>query len=321
MTCFGMITTRNSAFYTGPALESFFRCTELGPDDRFVLIDNDGDYALPDGFPRVELVRPEAPRGFAANVNDILRRALAMRTDAAVLNNDIVFTPGWWPPLTERQDAVVLPMCNQQVQYTIDDRVVFRAALDWDDYAGNEAALLAAADYHRVHTPPGTCRDELRVSLYCFRVPLPVLDRIGLFDESFGRGGGEDSDYILRARLAGYAVVWAGGSFVLHFAGKSTLAQRRAADRDRRARGALRRAVPGQMGPRPGRPVPVRRGAGGGDRTARPRRGLRRPRLPPHGGRLPGAPGGGLRGRSGGRPPKAATAARRPARRRAPARP
>jgi GT2 family glycosyltransferase len=222
MTCFGMITTRNSAFYTGPALESFFRCTEFGPDDRFVLIDNDGDYVLPDGFPRVELVRPAAPRGFAANVNDILRRALEMRTDAAVLNNDIVFTPGWWLPLTERQDAVVLPMCNQQVQYTIGDRVVFRAALDWDDYAGNETALLAAADYHRVHTPPGTYRDELRVSLYCFRVPLPVLDRIGLFDESFGRGGGEDSDYILRARLAGYGVVWGGGSFVLHFAGKST---------------------------------------------------------------------------------------------------
>lgn len=216
-----MVTTRNSAAYTLPALDSFFRRTELKPDDRFFLIDNDGDFAVPERFARVEVIRPARPRSFAANVNDVLRRAGEARTDLAFLNNDIIFTPDWWPPLTVRDDALTLPTCNQNFQYAIED-FALRASLTLDDYDGRERHLLAAVDFHRGRMLPGALFDELRVNFYCFRLPPAVYDRVGLFDEAYGPGGAEDCDYNLRVRLAGFPVLFVGASYVLHFVGKST---------------------------------------------------------------------------------------------------
>lgn len=216
-----MVTTRNSAAYTLPALDSFFRRTELQPDDRFFLIDNDGDFAVPERFARVEVIRPSRPRSFAANVNDVLRRAGEARTDLAFLNNDIIFTPDWWPPLTVRDDALTLPTCNQNFQYAIED-LALGFSLTLDDYGGRERYLLAAVDFHRNRMPSGLAFNELRANFYCFRLPPAVYDRVGLFDETYGTGGAEDCDYNLRVRLAGFPVLFIAASYVLHFVGKST---------------------------------------------------------------------------------------------------
>lgn len=221
MTYFGMVTTSKSAAYTLPALDSFFRRTGMKPGDRFLLIDNDGDFALPEGFPQVELIRPSRPRSFAANANDVIRRAGEAGADVAFLNNDIIFTPDWWPPLTGRDDALTLPTCNQNFQYAVEG-LALKASLTLDDYAGREEHLLAAVDFHKSRMAPGVVFDEMRVNFYCFRLPHPVYSRVGLFDESYGTGGAEDCDYSLRTRLAGFPVLFVGGSYVLHFVGKST---------------------------------------------------------------------------------------------------
>ena len=39
---FAMVTLKSSNFYTGYALQSFFKYTEIDDDDEFLLIDNDG---------------------------------------------------------------------------------------------------------------------------------------------------------------------------------------------------------------------------------------------------------------------------------------
>jgi GT2 family glycosyltransferase len=57
---------------------------------------------------------------------------------------------------------------------------------------------------------------------YCFRLPRRVYATIGRFDEGFGRGGGEDVDYRVRAYLAGFETYLALESYILHFQGKST---------------------------------------------------------------------------------------------------
>ena len=96
----GMVTTRPSHAYTACALASFFQTTPFGADDRFVLIDNDGTYGPPpDAWPQVTYLANPVPYGFAANVNQVLRLARACGADLFFLNNDLIFTPGWFAPL------------------------------------------------------------------------------------------------------------------------------------------------------------------------------------------------------------------------------
>jgi len=57
---------------------------------------------------------------------------------------------------------------------------------------------------------------------FCFKVPYQVLNDVGYFDKSFGKGGGEDIDYRIRCAIKGYEVNFLLDSYLLHFHGKST---------------------------------------------------------------------------------------------------
>jgi GT2 family glycosyltransferase len=222
MTCFGMVTTSRSGRYTVPALESFLRNTELMPWDRLLLIDNDGDFELPPSLSRVELIRNKQPLSFAANVNHVIRQAVEQRDDVVFLNNDMIFTRGWLVPMRGSEETILTPMCNQHVVYQRDG-LNLQTTMIWEDFVGREGALEAIAEAHR--TNPQFCERSwrpLRISFYCFRLPYSVHAAIGLFDEGFGPGGGEDVDYRLRALVAGFDVAVAMESYVLHFMGKST---------------------------------------------------------------------------------------------------
>lgn len=95
-------------------------------------------------------------------------------------------------------------------------------SLKYSDFKGYEEHLIAAAEHHRERMKSGVLFDELRANFFCFRVPLPVLEKVGYFDETYGTGGAEDCDYNLRLKLAGVPVVFVGESYILHFVGKST---------------------------------------------------------------------------------------------------
>ena len=51
---------------------------------------------------------------------------------------------------------------------------------------------------------------------YCMLIKREVLDKIGYFDERFGLGGFDDTDYSMRAHLAGYRCVCVYTSYVFH---------------------------------------------------------------------------------------------------------
>ena len=222
MICFGMVTTARSRHYTGPALASFFRHTVMATDDRFLLIDNDGDFEMPDGFSRVELIRRDRPRRFASNVNFAIEQASHSNADVVFLNNDIVFTPGWLAPLMNGNTAILVPISNQQVPYQRGG-LNLHFTMDWVDYAGREDELSAIVKDHQAN--PQFCGryvSVLHLSFFCFRLPRQIYGAVGLFDEGFGIGGGEDIDYRIRAHLAGFGVGMAAESYLLHFMGKST---------------------------------------------------------------------------------------------------
>lgn len=229
---FGMVTTRPSTAYTMPALASFFRNTALQPDDRFFLIDNDGAFATEklSAFREVTVLRNPAPLGFAENVNQILRQACTAKASLVFLNNDIIFTKGWFEPLRSESQVLISPLSNREVQYAASVHVIktkhianlFACSMEMklEQYLGNEAALEAIAEGHRRIA-------QGRISLYvvpffAIKIPYAVIESVGCFDTSFGKAGGEDYDYSLRAWLAGFQVQFALDSWILHFYGKSS---------------------------------------------------------------------------------------------------
>jgi GT2 family glycosyltransferase len=216
-----MVTTAASRHYTPLALRSFFARTPLGVDDRVILIDNDGGFELPADLAAatLEVVTPPAPRGFAANGNFLLQEARVRGADLFFLNNDLVFTTGWLDPLRVDRHALLSPLSNGQVGA----RTATFATQPWmdlEDYLGHEATVEAIAA--RLRASAGGYQLTPSVAFFCIKIPRRVYEVVGDFDEGFGRGGGEDRDYAVRAWLAGIPQEFAQESFVLHFQGKST---------------------------------------------------------------------------------------------------
>src|ERR1051325_2349202 len=114
---FGMITTAASRHYTPVALRSFFAHTALGDNDHVVLVDNDGDFVLPEEIPasRVTLFRQKSPQGFASNANVPLAYGRKRQADLVLMNNDLVFTGGWLEPLLTDRRSLLSPVSNAQV--------------------------------------------------------------------------------------------------------------------------------------------------------------------------------------------------------------
>ncbi|MBF0556176.1 MAG: glycosyltransferase family 2 protein, partial [Nitrospirae bacterium] len=52
---------------------------------------------------------------------------------------------------------------------------------------------------------------------FCFLLKKKVIDRIGYFDERFGLGSYEETDYCVRARKVGFICGWVKGCYVHHY--------------------------------------------------------------------------------------------------------
>ena len=221
MSLFGMVTTKYSAPYTEHALASFFKNTPFSPDrDAFLLIDNDNCYVIDrPRFPHVQLLQNTTPKGFAENANLAVREALSRNQNLYFLNNDLIFSEHWLDPILLSPHAIISPLSNRELQYS-SEALNLTVAMELSDYLGRESIFALIAKSHQ-QTQKGTL-NVLAVPFFCVHLPLIALERVGLFDVSFGKGGAEDYDYCLRAHLAGISVQYALSSYVLHFGGKSS---------------------------------------------------------------------------------------------------
>ena len=218
---YGMLSTRASERYTGPALASLLQNTPITAEDEVVIIDNDGSYVLPQMFSHhpITLLRPSEPASFAANANTLLQRAAGR--GLFLLNNDLIFPPGWSEPLRSDDRTIQSPLSNGQTQYQT-PTFHCRSTLTLESFAGHETALNEIAAHHRERAT--TPLPVLVLPFFCVRIPAPVYRTVGPFDLRYGPAGGEDYDYCVRAHLAGFGVQFAARSFVLHFGGQATWA-------------------------------------------------------------------------------------------------
>ncbi len=220
---FGMVSTILSRDYTWHALSTFFAGTPFRQEDRFILVDNDKGSLdaerLAREYPQVTLVSNETPQSFSKNMNVAMRDAQERQADAYLLNNDLIFAPGWLDGMVIDQAWLLAPVSNMQFNYRYKD-LELKFSMDLPDYLGREATFLEVAAEHK--KKQNGYRVIHNVPFYCVKIPYAVHAVVGLLDETYGEACWEDVDYVLRSWEHGFPVFMSLNSFVLHFYGKST---------------------------------------------------------------------------------------------------
>jgi GT2 family glycosyltransferase/glycosyltransferase involved in cell wall biosynthesis len=174
------------------------------------------------------LLRNETPRGYTKAVNQGLRHS---RADYVVfLNSDTVVTAGWLDRLvacasSNPRIGLVGPLSNTASWQSIPK------VDSGGDWAGNPLPPDVTVE------DMGRLVDQYSAPLYptmpflngfCLMIRRQVIDQIGFFDEeNFGAGYGEENDYALRARKAGWLLALADNAYVYHAQSRSYSNERR----------------------------------------------------------------------------------------------
>lgn len=207
-----VIPVHNEWHVLRPCLESVEAFTDY-PKARILILDDGSDAFVRERIedwaagPRtmpVEVKRNEEALGFVRNAN----RGFAETTGdmVALLNSDTVVTPQWLTRLVaaahmDPKIACVMPMSNQCSFHSLD------IPMGWN-------AFQYSSDLGRRMKP--TNFDAVTVGGFCVLIRRAALDEVGLYDEAFGRGYGEESDWCMRARSLGWRVCGTEDTFVYH---------------------------------------------------------------------------------------------------------
>jgi GT2 family glycosyltransferase len=188
------------------------------PALRTVVVDNastDGSVAeIRARYPEVEVLVMAENLRFAGGNNAGMRHALSAGAEyILLLNNDTVVDPGCIEPL-------VAPLKADPLIGMAAPKIYYHAAPDLIWFAGGVVSMwtgtmrhtgIREADHGQYDTP----RDIEYATGCCVMVRSAVLREVGMLDESFFIYG-EDADWSMRVREAGYRIVYEPASKVWH---------------------------------------------------------------------------------------------------------
>ncbi|GAC1313688.1 MAG: hypothetical protein NVSMB2_01990 [Chloroflexota bacterium] len=205
-----IILTYNQLEYTRLCVDSVLRHTHIPYE--LIFIDNastDGTIDYLRTLPDVKIVANAHNLGYAAGNNQGL--ALARGAFVLLLNNDAIVTDGWLERLVAsmRRDprvGIAGPRSNYVAGAQLVPEVPYRSLADLDGYAAQRALGFGESGSY-ASTIVG----------FCMLVRRELIERIGGLDPVFGSGNFEDTDYCVRALLAGYICWIADGAFVHHY--------------------------------------------------------------------------------------------------------
>ena len=168
------------------------------------------------------LLRNEIAKGYTLAANQGMRASSAGYI--VLLNSDTIVTPGWLEKLvacaqSDNKIGLVGPLSNTASWQSI-------PKIEEDgDWAKNplpeglsilDTSAIVAKYSNQVYP---------RMSFlngFCLLLRRELVEEIGFFDEeTFGRGYGEENDYCLRARKAGWDLALADDTYVFHAQSKS----------------------------------------------------------------------------------------------------
>jgi GT2 family glycosyltransferase/glycosyltransferase involved in cell wall biosynthesis len=178
---------------------------------------------LAESWPALLVIEHERNLGYTFAVNSGLRATTA--DWVVILNSDTRVSKGWLAGMVrcaeaDSQVGMVGPLSNaatwQSVPEVFDSDGRFAVnALPLDLDVDGMAELVRSASTQRYPRVPV-------LNGFCLLLRRDLLERVGFMDEvAFGVGYGEENDYCIRARSAGFELAVADDVFVFHAKSKS----------------------------------------------------------------------------------------------------
>ena len=152
--------------------------------------------------------------GFVGTVNHGMEMTPG---DVVLLNSDTVLTAGWLQGLhhclaSDAAIATVTPWTNNGEIVSLPAFCRFNPLPVNLDEVARIIAATGSADYPEIPTAVG----------FCMAISRAAINQLGLFDqELFGLGYGEENDFCMRARKAGWKNVLCDNVYVGHVGGSS----------------------------------------------------------------------------------------------------
>jgi GT2 family glycosyltransferase len=206
MWCDIIIPVWNQLALTTDCVNSILKNTD--GDYRLIIVDNASDDKTRDYLgslkeklgERLLLMRNETNTGFIKASNKGMQASEAAYV--CLLNNDTLVTKGWLSEMMRIAESsadigIVNPSSNNLGQKPDTGEPVELYAEKLKGEAGRSIELGAAIGF-------------------CMLVKRAVIDRIGYFDEIYGMGNYEDTDYSRKAIKEGFRCVRSCGAYVYH---------------------------------------------------------------------------------------------------------
>jgi GT2 family glycosyltransferase len=227
-----IVTVHNAIEYVRTCLNAILRNTS--PPYELVLVDDGSEeetchylrrFATEQG---ALLIRNEAASGYTKAANQGLRAARGEYV--LLLNSDTIVTENWLDRMvmcaeSDPHIGIVGPLSNRAGWQSVPE--VVRGG----EWATNELPENWSVQDMARAVAATTGRTYPRIPFlngFCLLIKRQVLEGVGYFDEvNFGRGYGEENDYCLRARAAGWVLSVADDAYVYHARTKSYSIERR----------------------------------------------------------------------------------------------
>lgn len=170
------------------------------------------------GGPRWRFVRQPRNQGFVATANLGMRLA---HGSVVLLNSDTEVTPGWLERIAACLDSDEdVATCTP---WTNNGEIVSIPAFCRHNPVPTRISPVAECIAEASAEHGGPTYPELPTAVgFCMAISRKAIETIGLFDAAqFGRGYGEENDFSLRARAAGFRNVLCDDAYVAHHGGRS----------------------------------------------------------------------------------------------------
>lgn len=175
------------------------------------------------------LLRSDTAGGYTRAANRGLRASSAPWT--VLLNSDTIVPFGWIDELlkigeSDEKIGIVGPSSNTASWQSAP--LLFNQDGDWADNP-----LLPNVDVQDMQRLVSSVAPPQGIDLpflngFAFMIRRPLIDDIGIFDEeNFGAGYGEENDFCIRARQAGWKLIFAPNAYVFHAQSKSYSTEKR----------------------------------------------------------------------------------------------
>ncbi|MDR6883472.1 bifunctional glycosyltransferase family 2 protein/class I SAM-dependent methyltransferase [Bacillus sp. 3255] len=209
-----VILTYNKLEYTQACIESIRKFTQRGSYEVIIVDNNSTDGTrewLAEQTDLLTIFNSENV-GFPKGCNQGIE--VASGDNIMLLNNDIIVTENWLPPMIEalyssNNIGAVGPVTN--------------SAYNYQEISVNHKTLdemwKFAASYNRHDSSQWERR--LKLIGFCMIIKREAIDRIGVLDEIFSPGMCEDSDFSFRLLEAGYELLLCKNVFIHHFGSTS----------------------------------------------------------------------------------------------------